>query len=64
VLTILIVRTLAEEMVEQMGRKERCPQCGSKKIKIIGNLKKCNVCKYEWAGKPRGKTSKKEKVRF
>jgi len=47
-----------------MGRKERCPQCGSKKITIAGNLKKCKVCKYEWTGKPRRKTHKKEKVRF
>jgi len=30
-----------------MGRKERCPRCGSKKITITGNVKKCNVCKYE-----------------
>jgi hypothetical protein len=43
-----------------MGRKERCPQCGSKKSTIAGNLKKCNVCKYEWGGKPRGKTSKRK----
>jgi ribosomal protein L37AE/L43A len=47
-----------------MGRKERCPHCGSKKIKITDDVKKCRVCKYEWTGKPRGKTSKKEKVRF
>jgi ribosomal protein L37AE/L43A len=47
-----------------MGRKERCPQCGSKKIKITDDVKKCGVCKYEWTGKPTGKTSKKERVRF
>jgi len=47
-----------------MGRKERCPQCGSKKITITGNLKKCEVCNYAWAGKPGRKTSKKEKIRF
>jgi rubredoxin len=47
-----------------MGRKERCPQCGSKKIAITGNLKKCEVCKHEWAGKTGRKTSKKEKTRF
>jgi hypothetical protein len=47
-----------------MGRKERCLHCGSKKITITGNLKKCEVCKYEWTGKPRKKTSKKEKIRF
>jgi len=43
-----------------MGRQERCPQCGSKKIVITGDLKKCKVCKYEWTGKPRGKTSKRK----
>jgi ribosomal protein L37AE/L43A len=47
-----------------MGRKERCPQCGSKKITITENMKKCEICKYAWAGKPTKKTSKKEKVRF
>ncbi len=47
-----------------MGRKERCPQCGSKQITITENLKKCKICKYAWGGKPRRKTSKKEKVRF
>jgi hypothetical protein len=47
-----------------MGRKKRCPNCGSKKIKGTDGVKKCRVCKYEWKGKPRGKTSKKEKVRF
>jgi len=47
-----------------MGRKERCPQCGSKKITITGNVKKCEVCKREWVGKLGRKTSKKEKTRF
>ncbi|MDH5419354.1 MAG: hypothetical protein OEY47_06015 [Candidatus Bathyarchaeota archaeon] len=47
-----------------MGRKERCPQCGSKKITITENLKKCQVCKHVWTGKPRGKTPRKEKIRF
>jgi len=46
------------------GRKERCPSCGSKKITINGNTKKCQVCDYEWKGKPKRKTAKKEKVRF
>ena len=50
--------------VMQMGRKERCPQCGSKKIATTGDLKQCKVCKHEWAGKPRRRTAKKEKVRF
>jgi ribosomal protein L37AE/L43A len=47
-----------------MGRKERCPKCGSKKIRITANQKECNVCKNTWAGKLGAKTSKKEKVRF
>ena len=47
-----------------MGRKERCPHCGSKKIMIAEDVKKCNVRKYEWSGKLREKTPKKEKVRF
>jgi len=47
-----------------MGRKQKCPQCGSKKFVIIANEKKCNVCNYSWAGIHAGKTYKKEKVRF
>ncbi len=47
-----------------MGRQERCPQCGSKKIIVTEDQKKCKVCKHTWTGKPRGKISKKEKVRF
>ena len=47
-----------------MGRKERCPQCGSKKITITENMKTCKICKYTWTGKPGKKTSKKDKVRF
>jgi len=46
------------------GRKERCVNCGSKKITINGSTKKCNVCGYEWKGTPKRKTTKKEKVRF
>ncbi|MDH5733765.1 MAG: hypothetical protein OEY88_08295 [Candidatus Bathyarchaeota archaeon] len=53
------------EMKEVMGgRKERCVNCGSKKIIIHGSTKKCNTCGYEWKGKPKRKTDKKEKVRF
>jgi len=49
----------------RMGRgKDRCPQCGGKKIVILNNIKKCKVCKYEWTGKSRKKTTKKEKIRF
>jgi len=47
-----------------MGKKERCPQCGSKKIKIQANSKKCEICGYEWTGRIRRKTAKKDKVRF
>ena len=27
---------------------------------VTDDLKKCEVCKYEWTGKPRGKTSKRK----
>jgi transposase-like protein len=47
-----------------MGRKERCPRCGSKKFTIAANQKECKVCKFTWTGKSGGKTFKKEKVRF
>jgi transposase-like protein len=47
-----------------MVRKERCPQCGSKKIEVQADSKKCTVCKYQWTGKTQRKTSRKEKVRF
>jgi hypothetical protein len=47
-----------------MGRKQRCPQCGSKKFVIKENEKKCKICNYTWSGKIAGKTSKKDKVRF
>ncbi len=47
-----------------MGRKERCPQCGSKKITMTEDLKKCETCNHEWTGRPQKKTSKKEKTRF
>jgi len=47
-----------------LGRKERCPQCGSKKIEVQANSKKCKVCGYQWTGKVRRKTSKKDKIRF
>jgi ribosomal protein S27AE len=44
--------------------KEQCPQCGSKKIAVEANSKKCGVCGYQWTGKIRRKTSRKDKVRF
>ncbi len=47
-----------------MGRKQQCPQCGSKKFVIKANEKKCKVCNFSWAGRGSGKTYKKEKVRF
>jgi uncharacterized protein (DUF983 family) len=47
-----------------MGRKERCPQCGSGKITVSADSKKCNVCGYEWTGKIGRKESRKDKVRF
>ncbi len=48
----------------KMGRKERCPQCGSKKIIATENQKKCSVCQYEWTGKASKRTPKKDKTRF
>jgi hypothetical protein len=50
--------------MKKMGRKERCPQCGSKKFTITDNQKKCKTCKFTWTGKIGGKTTKKDKVRF
>ncbi len=47
-----------------MGRKERCPRCGSKKIRVRGDSKECRVCGYEWTGRVRRKAPRKEKVRF
>jgi ribosomal protein L37E len=47
-----------------MGRKERCPRCGSKKIEVQDNSKKCIVCGYEWTGRIGRKTPKRDKVRF
>ena len=47
-----------------MGRKERCPKCGSKKFMITANQKECKVCKNILTGKSGGKTCKKDKVRF
>jgi len=44
--------------------KEQCPKCGSKKIVVEADSKKCGVCGYQWTGKIRRKTSKRDKVRF
>ena len=46
-----------------MGRQERCPNCGSKKIEY-SIPKKCKVCGFEWTGKVSKKASRKGKVRF
>ncbi len=47
-----------------MVRKELCPQCGSKKIVVEADSKKCEVCGYQWTGKVRKKTSRKGRTRF
>jgi len=47
-----------------MARKERCPQCGSKKIVFQASSKKCEVCGCQWSGKTGKKTSRKEKTRY
>ena len=60
---IPIAWIVVEEMWK-MGRKQQCPQCGSKKFVIKANEKKCKVCNFSWAGRGSGKTYKKEKVRF
>jgi uncharacterized protein (DUF983 family) len=44
--------------------KERCPQCGSKKIAVQNTSKKCKVCGYQWIGKVQKKTPRKDKTRF
>lgn len=49
---------------ERMGRQERCPECGSKKITVETSNKKCNICGVQWSGKTVKKTIKKDKVRF
>jgi len=48
----------------KMGRKERCPRCGSKKVDYFSTPKKCRVCGHEWTGKAKKRTSRKDKVRF
>jgi transposase-like protein len=44
--------------------KERCPNCGSKKITIESGTKKCKICHFEWTGKVKKHWTKKDKVRF
>lgn len=47
-----------------MGRKERCPRCGSKKVDVYSAPKKCKVCKFTWGEREKTKAPKKDKVRF
>ena len=48
-----------------LGRKERCPSCGSKKIIINHDgEKECKVCKHKWKHRTKRKTPKKGRVRF
>jgi uncharacterized protein (DUF983 family) len=49
---------------EKMGRKKRCPKCGSGKIDEYSVPKRCKVCGYTWTGTGRAKIPKKDKVRF
>ena len=46
-----------------MPRKERCPKCGSKKIKALASSKKCTVCGHAWSGRERTIHVQKDKVR-
>jgi hypothetical protein len=47
-----------------MGRKKRCPKCGSKKIDENSVPKRCKTCGHTWTGLGRTKAPKKDKVRF
>jgi len=47
-----------------MGRKKRCPKCGSKKVDIYTVPHRCRVCGHTWTGTGRKKAPRKEKVRF
>jgi len=47
-----------------MGRQERCPKCGSKKITVENLNKKCKTCGFQWSGRAIKKTARKDKVRF
>jgi hypothetical protein len=47
-----------------MGRKKRCPKCGSKKVDVYSIPQKCKTCGNTWTGRERTKSSKKDKVRF
>jgi ribosomal protein L37AE/L43A len=47
-----------------MGRKKRCPECGSKKVDFFSIPKRCGTCGFTWAGKEKTRDAKKDKVRF
>jgi rubredoxin len=47
-----------------MGRKKRCPECGSKKVDFYSIPKKCKTCGFTWTGKEKTRDAKKDKVRF
>jgi len=47
-----------------MVRKEKCPKCGSRKIKIENGAKKCKVCSFDWSEKIKRKISKRHRVRY
>jgi len=53
-----------KELEKRMGRKKRCPKCGSKKIDYYSTPKRCKICGFEWTVKRRTKSLKKDKVRF
>jgi transposase-like protein len=47
-----------------MGRKKKCPKCGSKKVDVYSIPKRCKTCGSTWVEKGRTKAAKKDKVRF
>jgi len=49
---------------EKVGRKKRCPKCGSKKVDEYSTPMRCKVCGFTWTGTGKSKIPKKDKVRF
>jgi uncharacterized protein (DUF983 family) len=47
-----------------MGRKKRCPKCGSGKVDVRAISQTCKICGYTWTGTGKTKAPKKDKVRF
>ncbi|RLC65924.1 MAG: hypothetical protein DRH97_07320 [Chloroflexi bacterium] len=47
-----------------MGKKKRCPICGSKKVRKAGRELSCGTCGKTWSGKTKRPSSRKEKTRF